>query len=145
VQMAFFLKTYFSGETIVANDIGAISFFDDIRLVDLWGLASIETARALRSRSFNTEFVRGLTRQRDGKIAIVHKKSFDKWGGLPAEWEVVGEWIIRGNLICWDDTVTFYAVDPSYRERLRSGLQSFRSQLPFGVECMITKPSELMR
>ena len=42
VQMAFFLKTYFSGETIVANDIGAISFFDDIRLVDLWGLASIE-------------------------------------------------------------------------------------------------------
>ena len=44
IQMARFIGRYYPGATIAANDIGAINYFNDIRCLDLEGLASMPVA-----------------------------------------------------------------------------------------------------
>jgi hypothetical protein len=44
-QMGLFLRTYYDGQAVAANDIGAVCFLADIRLLDLAGLATTDVVR----------------------------------------------------------------------------------------------------
>ena len=48
---------------------------------------------------------------------------------MPSEWTKVGEWTIRYNVTCGDDTVAFYAVDPAETDALIAHLRDFRTKL----------------
>jgi hypothetical protein len=132
-QMAMFLGGNYDGSAIAANDIGAINYFADIECLDLWGLATTEVARAKREGRFDTSLIRALGERSHAKIAIVYDSWLDEYGGAPTEWTPVGRWKIPNNIICRDDTVTFYAVDPSETEHLRQSLRAFAPHLPGGV------------
>ena len=58
---------------------------------------------------------------------------YDSWFQIPAEWIKVGEWQIRDNVVCGDDTVSFYAVDPAATPGLIENLRAFASRLPADV------------
>ena len=45
VQMGRFLARHYAGRAVAVNDIGAVCYFADLRLCDLWGLGSAEIAR----------------------------------------------------------------------------------------------------
>jgi hypothetical protein len=47
-QMGSFLNRFYDGQTIVANDIGAINYFADIECFDVWGLATRECCQRYR-------------------------------------------------------------------------------------------------
>jgi hypothetical protein len=133
-QMGTFLKQFYQGKIIAANDIGAITYLADIQLVDLWGLGSIELARLKLQKQFTTRQIYDLTHQRDVKIAIVYDHWYEGVGGLPKQWVRVGQWSISNNVICGGDTVSLYAVDPSASHELMQNLRKFAIELPVDVK-----------
>ncbi len=125
-QMGLFLKTYYKGETIAVNDIGAVNFIANIECIDLMGLMDIDIANARRSKTFDMD---EYTKDKDCKIAII----YDHWFQVPSSWVKVGEWTITNNVVCSEDTVSFYAVDLEEIDNLISNLQDFSDQLPKDV------------
>jgi hypothetical protein len=132
-QMALFLRAYYNGSAIAANDIGAINYFADIECLDLWGLATTEVARAKREGKYDTRLIHALGQQSRAKIAIVYDSLLDQYGGAPLEWMPVGRWRIQDNIVCLDDTVSFYAVDQAETEHLIQSLRAFAPHLPKDV------------
>jgi hypothetical protein len=133
-QMGRFLRQYYQGAAVAANDIGAVNYLADIKLLDLWGLGSPEVAAARLNRTYNTATIRHLARAKGVKVAIAYRLCFTPFGGLPREWVMVGKWRIPANIICAEEIVTFYAVDPSEAPILRRHLLDFSSELPPQVE-----------
>lgn len=136
-QMAMFVKDFYQGVSIGANDIGAINYFADIRCLDLFGLASMDVAATKRTGVYDTEAIYEIAKQHDVRIAIVYDKWFDINGGLPPQWVKVGQWTIKDNRIVGGDTVTFYAVDTNEAAALAANLQQFTARLPTDVTARI--------
>lgn len=139
-QMSLFLREYYQGQGVALNDIGATNYFADIKCLDLWGLASMEIAKAKRSRSFDKDAAYEIAKAHNVKVAIVYKQWFLKYNelftrnyGVPEQWIEVGEWTIPNNYICGDSKVTFYAVDPAERDALVAHLREFSARLPADV------------
>ncbi|MEO5953602.1 MAG: hypothetical protein ABIQ44_14140 [Chloroflexia bacterium] len=141
-QMADFLSEYYMGRSVAANDIGLISYQADIRLLDLWGLASMQVAQAKRAGEYNTELIAKLAQEHNVEIALVYTSWYEPYGGLPKTWEKVGSWTVSHNLVLGDNTVTFYAVDKAEAQELCDNLTAFAGQLPAGVEATVGLVSE---
>ncbi|MFW5696908.1 MAG: DUF2752 domain-containing protein [Phototrophicaceae bacterium] len=134
MQMARFLVAHYDNAVVAANDIGAINYFTDIDNVDLWGLGSIDVARAITENRYHTDAIRQLTSERATQIAIVYESWFEQYGGLPPEWVAVGRWqVAHDPAILGGDTVTFFAVDPAAADSLAANLRAFSASLPPGV------------
>jgi hypothetical protein len=135
-QMAMFLQRYYPNTSVAVNDIGAVSFLTHARLLDLVGLASIDVLHLQRHGEYDTDHIQALCKRHGVRIAIV----YDSWlqhiilRGGPLPWTKVGEWRIFGNVVCSDDVVSFYAVQPSEIEILVLNLRDFSFLLPMDVQ-----------
>lgn len=125
VQMGVFLRRYYSGRTIAVNDIGAVNYFADIKVVDLVGLASMDVAR-LRRSGHRGPWIESLVTERHGDVAIVYDSWLIENGGVPASWHKAGEW--SGAVP--NSTVAFYAVRPDQVAELKGNLRAFMPDLP---------------
>ena len=125
-----FLHRFYEGQSVAANDIGAITYLADLHLLDLAGLASREVAFLERSHQLNAAQVKSLTDARGTAIAVVYPGWFE---GIRDNWSPAGEWKIPNNVICAGDTVSFYAVDPSRTPELLERLRAFAPELPRAV------------
>jgi len=131
-QMGLFIRQFYSGETIAANDIGAINYLADVRCIDVWGLGTLATARNIlvqkgrlpESASDRSDVFK------DVKIAILYAKSSPD---LAARWTDVGQWTTPDNVVLGDDVVSFFAVDPSQTDRLIDHLKQFAPALPLDI------------
>lgn len=137
-QMGLFLGRFYRGVPVAVNDIGAVSYLGDTRVVDLQGLGTLDVAK-VRSKGFLSERqIDQLTKADGVRMAILFDRLFKNGqmarDGLPPEWVKVGEWRILNNLVCWDDRVAFFAVDPSEETRLIEALRQFAPQLPSDIE-----------
>jgi hypothetical protein len=131
-QMGRFLRQFYQGQSVVANDIGAINFLADIRCFDIWGLASRDIADAVLEKTYTGAEISRLARLTGAGIAVVYDYPFhfETVGGIPPGWTRVAQWTIPDNVICAADTVSFYALDPSEIPRLTACLRRFSPQLP---------------
>ncbi|MFQ6617690.1 MAG: hypothetical protein ACE5QV_03280, partial [Fidelibacterota bacterium] len=131
-QMGLFVKEFYNGKSIAANDIGAIDFLADVKIVDLWGIGSLEIAMAKRGGYYNAEYISSLAKSKNVKFAVVYDKWFnnEEIGGLPQEWVKLGEWKIIENVVCADDAVSFYGVDSLRADTLLVNLKNFSNRLP---------------
>jgi hypothetical protein len=132
-QMATFLREYYQGVAVAANDIGAINFYADIRCVDLLGLGSAEVTRAKLAGQYNTARIDQLAQAHQVKIALIYSGWFDNEGGVPPRWIKVGEWNIKNCVVCGAPVVSFYGLDPVEAEKLKRNLREFSRRLPKGV------------
>ena len=84
------------------------------------------------SGNYNSHQIDALAKSEKIRIAITYDRLFenDVVGGIPAKWIRVGEWKISNNIVCGDDTISFYAVDPSETDLLIENLKTFSSFLP---------------
>lgn len=127
-QVARFLRRFHPAASVAANDIGAISYFADVRLLDLYGLATMDVARARQAG--------GLTREDLVRLAAAYRPEaivvYRSWFGqtLPPEWLEAGTWKAPEQVVVADRVVTFYAPGPEARERLVRSLQAFQPELP---------------
>jgi hypothetical protein len=132
-QMALFLERYYRTRAVALNDIGTSSFLSGTRILDVYGLASIDVARLKLSRSFGPATLARLADERGVEVAIVFDSWLGDWGGVPPQWTKVAEWSIRNNIVCGDPVVAFYAVRPAATAELRENLRLFERDLPRGV------------
>ena len=128
-QIGLFLKKFYQGGSVAANDIGAINHLADIRCLDLWGLGNLNVASAKMRKRYNGGKIYEFAKSERIQIAII----YDHWFEVPSQWVKVGQWKILDNVICGGDTVSFYAVNPMEKNILIRNLQKFSSFLPKGV------------
>ncbi len=139
VQMARFVNRFYNGKTIVANDIGAISYYADISLIDIIGLANRQTGGWWRDGTWSPEKVNQLAREQGAALAILYPEWFDLYP-QPADWVEVGRWQIADNIVCTSDTVSFYALSPAQADEIAQNLRTFSSALPETVRWQVWIP-----
>lgn len=131
-QMALFLRYFYKGCAVGANDVGAISALADIRCVDLWGLGNLEVTRKKIRGYYGRGDIEELAKISGMRIAIVYDSWFDKL--IPHVWVRVGQWTISNNVVCGGETVSFYAIAPKEKGRLVDCLRCFSRTLPRSVK-----------
>jgi hypothetical protein len=132
-QMAQFLKRYYPDGPVAVNDIGAVSFYNSFNVLDLYGLASMDVARAKVTGQYDVHTMYALVKKSDARVVIVYDYWFDQYGGIPPEWKKAGEWHFTDCYVCGGDAVSFYAPDPSDAEPLENNLNDFKDLLPVRV------------
>jgi hypothetical protein len=133
-QMALFLHRDYPDGPVAANDIGAISYYNDFSLLDLYGLASMDVARAKIGGTYDTATIDRLTRESGARVIVVYDYWFDRYGGLPGAWVKAGEWHFTDCYVCGGDTVSFYAPSALEADSLRAELDAFEASLPARVK-----------
>ena len=130
-HMGDFVKKYYNTDTIAVNDIGAVSFFTDSKIIDLWGLANMQVAKAKKDKYDTPAFLNTLTNNEHVNVAIVYDSWFDS--SLLKNWKKVATWQIQNNVICGDATVSFYATKANAESSLKTNLTTFQQSLPADV------------
>jgi hypothetical protein len=129
VQTGKFIGQHFNKAVVGAIDIGAIAWYSDCKLIDLWGLADMDIARLKMARQYEVEPIHGLCVKKKMEVAVVYGNLMPH----PA-WQKVESWIIPNNAVCARDTLFFVAFTPESRAQLKNALQSYRKQLPGDVK-----------
>ena len=127
-QMGLFLHQFYDHEVIAINDIGAVSYLTSGPDLDLWGLGNIKVARSRKNQYWTPDFLDSLCKGSHAKLAIVYKTWFSD--SLLSRWTKVASWQIQNNVICGEDRVYFYAIDPSSVTGLKKNLEAFAPGLP---------------
>jgi hypothetical protein len=130
-QMGLFLHGLPAGSTVMANDIGAIAYLADVRLVDLYGLATQETARARREGRVDRALLARLAASAPPAAVVVYRSWFAS--AIPPDWIQVGTWKVPEEVVVADRTVTFYATRPAEAALLARALVAFEARLPPAV------------
>ena len=136
-QMGQFVRQSYRGQSVAVNDIGAVSYFGEPRLIDLWGIGSIDVAKERVKGYLSQSQIAHLTMARNTKVAILYANAFKNGSfateGLPSEWKVVGTWTDTDTVFTDEAAVSFFAVDPAEEAQLINALRHFASQLPPSV------------
>ncbi len=131
VQMGKFLAEYHAGETVVANDVGAISYYAGLRCVDLFGLADTRLALAKREGGVTPALLDSLARSRNARVAVLYPDIFAE--RLPDHWQRVATWTLSDNVVCARPTVAWYACDSLLTKSLAAELEAWSTRLPANV------------
>lgn len=131
-QLGLFVNQYYNGKIVAVHDIGAISYLSNASLVDLFGLASMDVAKARRLGTYGADWIADYISKRDVEIVIVYNSWF--LGHLPSEWEELGRWKISNNVVCGSDTVSFYVPNSLWRTSASNNLRAFSSKLPTSIQ-----------
>lgn len=142
IQLADFLHKNYRNSRVIANDIGAITYFNNIHLLDTYGLGSIEVAK-LRKEDHGKftdnkklqAYIYNTAKLQDFEIALV----FDEWVKMPDYFSKVGTLTIQNNYMAGGTTVSFYSVKKENTEKLRNQLVEFSKQTPKDVIINIIK------
>lgn len=132
LQMVRLVREHLGRGTFALNDIGAVSYFTEARVVDVYGLADVEVAMARLSGSFDPAWLAGHAAAQGVDVAMVYEGVLG--GGTPPGWRRVGAWRLEHNVVCGDDTVLFFAVRPGSDAALRAALAEIGPTLPPGVQ-----------
>ncbi|ACU61160.1 hypothetical protein [Chitinophaga pinensis] len=130
-QMGTFLHSSYQHTAIAANDVGAVSYLSNNKILDLWGLGNNEVAAGKLHGQYSPEFLQQFSEKEKVKIAVVYDTWFDS--KLLQQWKKVASWKITNNVICGGDEVFFYAVDPAEATSLYNKLAAYKPLLPPNV------------
>jgi hypothetical protein len=70
-QTAEFIRAYYPEDAVIVNDLGAVTYYTDARILDLVGLGDIEPVRIMRRASYTSRDVLAWTARYKPKLAIV--------------------------------------------------------------------------
>ena len=132
-QVAHFLDAHYQGERVAVNDVGAIAFFANVKLLDLYGLASDDVRALKRSGRFTGDAVEQLAASSGAQIAVIYPTFLEQYGGVPAAWQRVGQWSVADNIVLGESGVTFFGVNGEASRRLAASLSAFSPRLPARV------------
>lgn len=125
VQTARFVKQFYNHSPIAAIDIGAIAYYTESPILDLWGLGTLEMAKLKIAGTYTYPNIDSFCRKA-GVKAILYYGGNIKFN----KWTKVGSWIIQDNMVCAEDTLDFYGLTPESSKLLRANLLQFQPNLP---------------
>lgn len=128
IQSARFLHSYYNESKIVANDIGAITYFTNIHLLDMAGLGSKETIvfnenKRQADKQFQ-DFLTQYTITNDYDIAII----YEAWlqNHIPENWKKVAELKINDPITVARDKVSIYSINKNNLDKLKQHVRNFK-------------------
>lgn len=126
-----FVKRYYDRDVIMANDIGALCYLTDARVLDMYGLGNLEPA-VMRAEpgGYTREDVRDWAEREGVRIAILQLGWSVIKERIPTEWVKVGVWEVPRNIVFGDTEVGWYAVNEAEAEVLAAHLKEFASEVP---------------
>jgi hypothetical protein len=143
-QEARFLDTFYRGQAVALTDIGAPTYFADIRCLDLFGLASVDVARARIAKQWRPNDIRRMAHAKDVEIAIVNHRFFVE-SVVPKEWVKVGDWRTSAPSTPDWSTGVFYATGAGGVQKLARNLRDFAGRLPSGVTTVVDPDVEVSK
>ena len=132
LQMARVIRHLGPGARVAANDLGAVSFFSEARVLDLWGLGDNVIARAKREGRETAEYLRERMEEKKTDFVVCYPSWFKPSVDLPESLIAVQMWQLGGNLVCASDTVAFYATSPEAAARLAAALRAYQAEVGTG-------------
>jgi hypothetical protein len=108
--------------------VGAIAYYSNCKLEDLWGLGTMDFAKLKLQDRYRPAEIDSVCRKLGMEVAIGYGNPIREPGWVKAE-----SWAIQDNRVCARDTVDFYALNPSALNKLEENLKNFRSSLPKSV------------
>lgn len=135
-QTAHFLKQFYENETVILNDIGAVSYFTNIDIIDIAPLSHNGILNYfVQNSGFDSNFKHYLNGF-NPKIAIIYDDWFLKnddelrdLGNYFTPEDRIEKWIILNNYICGDSAVTFYSLSEE-KDNLIKNLEKYSDILP---------------
>ncbi|MDR1122237.1 MAG: glycosyltransferase family 39 protein, partial [Dysgonamonadaceae bacterium] len=132
IQMSRFLHIYHNESKVMANDIGAITYYTNIDLLDLVGLGSTSVIKYRKEGGDIKKLVTQYPYNQyhviliyDLWLDIKRKDDYERLG-----WIKAGELKIENNLVCGSDAVSFYTSEPAMADELRGNLLRFKDMVP---------------
>ena len=125
------LALAFGREAVALNDIGAVAYFTDVEIVDLWGLASPEVMRAKREGRDDADFNAQQVARAGAPVAMLYADWYPDT--LPSAWTRVGSWRVRNAGALGNAEVTVFATTPEDVPRVRSAFCGVAATFPPGV------------
>lgn len=127
VQSAKFLHKYYNNSKIVANDIGVISYYTNIQLLDIVALGSTHMIPYKRAgKDFDLRFENYLTKyskQHKYDLAIVYEDWLD--GHVPKNWQKVAVLRISNLIGVAGNEVSIYSISNDEKEKLKQNIKNF--------------------
>lgn len=116
---------------VAVNDLGWVSFENDLYVLDLFGLGSGQARKMRAAHPRSGEWMGPMARDADVKLAMI----FPEWlNYIPCHWVRLGTLNLASRAVSVPvDHVTFYATDASDAEFILSKIRRFESTLPDGV------------
>jgi hypothetical protein len=125
-QTALFIRTYYPGEAVIVNDLGAVTYYTQARILDLAALGDIEPLEIMRRTGhYTSKDVLTWTAKNRPTIAIVSLGWSWVVPLVPSEWIKVGEVEVPPN----GERVGFFAVNPNAAWSLRASMAAYFSPL----------------
>jgi hypothetical protein len=125
-QTALFIRTYYPREAVIVNDLGAVTYYTDARILDLAALGDVEPLQILRrTGSYTKRDVVAWTAKYHPSVAVISLGWSWVAPLVPAEWTRVGEVEVPPKR----ERVGFYAVDPQASWILRASMAAHFSPL----------------
>lgn len=131
-QVARLVHRYYDDETIVVNDIGAVSYYSNARVVDVMGIATLDLARARIDNRLTAEAILQAAEREQAGIAIVYENWFKDSVAFRLPWRLVGRWTIADPVVV-DPTVSFFALDAQHALSLHRALMAIQRDLPVSI------------
>lgn len=128
IQSARFLHSYYNESKIVANDIGAVTYFTNIHLLDMAGLGSKETIVFNENKRWADKQFQGFLTQytitNDYDIAII----YEAWlqNHIPENWRKVAELKINNPITVARDKVSIYSINKNNIDKLKQHVRNFK-------------------
>lgn len=127
-QMGRFVKEYFP-ERLAVNDLGWVSFKNDLYVLDLWGLGS-EEARKLRNNDvWKPDDLASISRRHSVVFAMIYREWIPD---VPKNWEHVAT-LETSQITSASPFVFFYLLDLTKRKEMENALERFSETLPEGA------------
>ncbi len=132
IEMSRFLHLFYPNQKIVANDIGAISYFSNVEIFDIAGLASTNVAgfylenKHLDTKVFDKkyhDYMSEIIRKEKFRVAVIYPKWFPD--GVPEDWIPIVSWTIKKKMGVANRTVVWYAVNEKEADILLHNLKKF--------------------
>ena len=128
-QLGLFARDELPGATLLVNDMGAIAFLSDDKILDVIGLGSMEPALAKHHHAFDSAWLDGWLKREHAEVALVHITGPVSVAPLP-NWISIVSWTVPDNYILACNTAYIYSLQPSAVVEVKKGLRKFLPRLP---------------
>ncbi|MES2921847.1 MAG: hypothetical protein V4819_09880 [Verrucomicrobiota bacterium] len=128
VQMAMVTRHLGKDARVAVNDLGAVSFLTDARVLDLYGLGDNSLARAKVDRVYGSAKIQSRLEETRTDFVICYPSWFTGPQKLPETLIPVETWYLDNNLICGGEKVVFYATSPQAALKMGTALNAYRAE-----------------
>ncbi|MCR4399733.1 MAG: hypothetical protein NUV35_02460, partial [Syntrophomonadaceae bacterium] len=131
IAPARFVARYYNRDAIVANDIGALTYYTDARVLDAYGLGSREPVVFRRENDgYGPNDLAGWASDESARLAILQVQWSEIGPRIPPSWIQIGEWVIPRNVVFGDLRVGIFALNEAESALLMHHLQEFAPEVP---------------